>query len=288
VLTKASKCSGDIVHSTANMIYDSKEFLKENFAFCSNPREVDSALATSDSWFILSSNQPTAVFKLETSGPAATISHLCLNPTETLEAILSGLREELRKIRVTNIVIRANPGDAEHFTANGFERQLSYDRFSRVPEVTKMMPILPLISATQKEIPTLSRLMYDSYSKTDRGFPDTQSTEKSLRAIMSGSRGPYMPDASFASGTLPNLVSACLVTLDSPGEAKIEQLFTHPLYRARGLATTEIAAAMNRLVASGVQNLTLWNRDGNDVVRRLLNKMGFKKDRTVVEMISRI
>jgi predicted GNAT family acetyltransferase len=101
---------------------------------------------------------------------------------------------------------------------------------------------------------------------------------------MSGARGTYLPDASYASGAPPNLVSACLLTADLPGEAKIDQLFTHPLYRARGLATLEIAAAMNRLTVSGVSSLNVWNREGNDVIKRLLGKMGFRQQRTVVEM----
>jgi predicted GNAT family acetyltransferase len=149
-----------------------------------------------------------------------------------------------------------------------------------------MMPLLPLTNATQKDLTILSQLMYTSYVKMDGGFPDTQSAETMLRAIMSGVNGQYLQDASFASGASPNLVSACLLTLDTPDEAKIQQLFTHPLYRARGLATTEIAAAMNRLSGSGIRSLTAWSREDNGVVTRLLTKLGFGQERTAVEMLA--
>jgi predicted GNAT family acetyltransferase len=67
-------------------------------------------------------------------------------------------------------------------------------------------------------------------------------------------------------------------------------VFTHPLYRARGLATAEISSAMNRLVneGKGVSRLTVLKPETNDVVKRLLDKMGFAQDRKLVEMSSRI
>jgi GNAT superfamily N-acetyltransferase len=176
----------------------------------------------------------------------------------------------------------------EPLNASGLEKRASYVKFTRVPAETKMMPILPLVNATQKEIPMLAGLMYDAYAKTDHVFSDIQSAEKTLLSIMSGVQGRYLSEASFASGATQNLVSACLLTLDSPGQANIAQLFTHPLYRARGLATTEIAMAMNRLVEFGIGNLTVWNRESDDVVRRLLTKMDFKNVGKVVEMVATI
>jgi hypothetical protein len=288
MLTKASKCSDNIIKGAANLIYEDKEFLTENFAFCNNPTEVSKALTASDSWFVFGSNQPSAVFELQTLDSAAVISRIFVDPSQTSDRLTAGFLGELREMKITKVTIRARPSDAERFSSGGFDRGLTYHRFSRSPEETDMMPILPLIKATRKELPTLSRLMYDSYAKTDQSFSDVQSAERSLRAVMSGSRGRYASDASFASGALPNLVSACILILESAKEARVEQLFTHPLYRARGLATTEIGAAMNSLVAAGVKSLNIWNRDGNDVVRRLLLKMGFKKDRTIIEMTSRV
>ena len=287
MITKASKCPKEVLERVSNFVYRNGDFSKENFSLCANPIEVNRALASSDSWYVLIANQPTALFKLEISEPMANISQICVDDDDSLEAVVSSLRQDLRNMRITDISLRVTPNDMESLTARGFEKRVSYVKFSRVSAETKMMPILPLVNTTRKDLPILSRLMYDAYSKTDDAFSDIQSAEKSLRSIISGAWGQYLSDASFASGTSQNLVSACLLTADSPDEARIAQLFTHPLYRARGLATTEIAVAMNRLVASGIGNLVVWNRESDDVVRRLLTKMDFKEGRRVVEMVAR-
>jgi GNAT superfamily N-acetyltransferase len=288
MITKASKCPTDVLERVSNFVYKNGDFAKENFSRCRNPIEVNKTLASSDSWYVLLANRPTALFKLEISEPIANISQICVNSDDSLEAVVSSLRRDLRNMRITSLTVRVPPNDMESLSVSGFEKRVSYVKFSRVPAESKMMPILPLVNATQKELPILSRLMYDSYAKADHVFSDIQSAEKSLRSIMSGVKGQYLSDASFASGAFQNLVSACLLTVDSPGQAKIAQLFTHPLYRARGLATTEIAVAMNRLVASGIGNLIVWNRESDDVVRRLLTKMGFKGDSRVFEIVAGI
>ncbi len=143
------------------------------------------------------------------------------------------------------------------------------------------------MNPTDKEIPTLSNLMYEAYPKG--AYSDAQSTENVIRNVMSGKLGDYVSGASFASGAFPNLVSACLVTRVSPVEANVAQVFTHPLYRAAGLATTEIASAMNRLVkeGKGVTKLTVWSPATNEVMKRLLDKMGFVKDRELVQLTAR-
>jgi GNAT superfamily N-acetyltransferase len=287
MITKASKCPKEVLKVVSNFVYKNGDFAKENFSLCTNPIEVNRALASSDSWYIHLDDRPTALFKLEISEPMANISQICVNRDDMLGAVVSSLRQDLRNMRITDISVRVMPNDMESLNASGFEKRGSYVKFSRVPAETKMMPILPLVNATQKELPILSRLMYDAYAKSDRALSDIQSAEKSLRSIMVGGRGQYLSDASFASGAFQNLVSACLLTADSPGQAKIAQLFTHPLYRARGLATTEIAVAMNRLVASGIGRLLVWNRESDDVVRRLLTKMDFKEDGRVVEMVAK-
>jgi predicted GNAT family acetyltransferase len=130
--------------------------------------------------------------------------------------------------------------------------------------------------------------MYEAYAKTSRAIPDLQSAEELLHNIVGGAFERYLPDASFGSGAYPNIVSACLIVMDSPDQARIAQLFTHPLYRARGLATTEIAFAMNRLSATGVKSLTAWSQEGDDVVKRLLTKMGFAETGRAVEVSAKV
>jgi len=103
---------------------------------------------------------------------------------------------------------------------------------------------------------------------------------------MEGKQGRYLTDASFVSGATPNIVSACLITLGEGNVAKVTELFTHPLYRARGLATTELAAAMNWLIKNKVEALEAVVENSNVVVRRLFTKVGLKEVNQLVELVS--
>ena len=284
MIVKASKCSEDVLQNVANLVYNHENFRNENFPLCSTPMEVGEALAVSDAWFVLAASEILAVFRLEMDDRTARVSRMCIFDRGNIEAVVAGLRRDLHEMRIDSLTLKVKPAEAEPYIACGFARGHTFQRFSRAPAESNMMPILPLTNATQRDLPALSRLMYEAYAKTDRGVSNVQSAEAQLRRLMSSTTGQYLSDASFATGAASNLVSACLLTMDSPGEAKIEQLFTHPLYRARGLATTEIAASMNYLAASGVKSLIGWNREGDEVVRRLLTKMGFRQDRTVVEV----
>jgi len=288
MITKASKCQPEILEETAAIIRRNEDYSTANFAHCKTQMEVAKELKSSDSWCVLIDTRPTALFRLETFDSEARISEICLNSDTSLEKILSDIRQDLAKMRIAQVAVRTSSGDAQMLAAVGFEMDDSYVRFSRVPTESKMMPILPLLNATQKEVPILSRMMCDAYKKTDPTIGDSQSAERMLRSIMFGSQGRYLAEASFSSGAFPNLVSACLLTANSAAEARIAQLFTHPLYRARGLATTAIAIGMNRLASSGVVRLVGWSRENNDVLRRLLTKMGFNADRKLVEMVARI
>ena len=288
MITNASKFPRDILQRVTTFVYEHSDFSRENFPTCTNSDEISRVLASSKSWQVLATNQPVALLKLEIAQTIAAISEICPNDDDQLEAIVATLRNDLRNMKITSFTIRLAPKYVQLLDTIGFTNQIPYVRFSRVPTESKMMPILPLTNATQKELPILSQLMYDAYAKTNHSYPNSEAAERSLRTIMSGAQGRYLSDASFASGALPNLVSACLLTLDSPGVGRIAQLFTHPLYRARGLATTEIAVGMNRLVRSGIGKLVLWSPESNDVLRRLLTKIDFSLDREVVEMSAHV
>jgi GNAT superfamily N-acetyltransferase len=288
MLVKASRCSVKVLDDAAKLVYKRENLQNEFFPLCNNLSEVGKALVASDCWFVLADKESMAVLRLETSERTAKVGQMCVNDGASLESVLTSLRRDLREMKISNLVLRVAPEDADQYTPLGFTRGHTYHRFSRIPTQSNMIPILPLVNVSQRELRFLSESMYAAYAKTSDAISDTQSAKGMLRAIMTGGKGEYLPNASFASGAIPNLVSACLLTVESPGEVKIEQLFTHPLYRARGLATTEVAAAMNRLASAGVERLILWSQDGNDVVRRLLTKMGFQQDRTVVEMAAEV
>lgn len=284
MITRSSRCSSDVLSRVADFAYANVEYMRANFSSSKTPADIGRILAASDSWYVLSLSEPLALFKLSLSETTATISDLCLNRETSVDGVIECLRQDLRKQKVTDMSIGALEGDVNSLGKEGCEKRDAWCRFSAPPKETQMMPLLPLMNPTQTQLPILSNLMHESYSKTGYRVCDVQSAENELRKIMSGESGKYLSDASFASGVIPNIVSACLINLDSAGEAVISQLFTHPLYRARGLATTEIAAAMNRLHKTGVPRLHLWGMASDDVVRRLVEKLGFQADRRVVEM----
>ena len=290
MITRVGKCSPETLQSLARFVCQDRELMEQMIPHSSST-ELGRALASlGNSWYVLTSERPIALFKAEISGPTANISRLCYDGSTPFESVVANLREDLRRMKITNFHVSVPPDQTHLFLSNSFEKHAVLVRLSRVPIETKMMPILPLMNPTEKEIPTLSHLMYEAYAKTKGAYSDAKSTESVVRHIMSGGIGDYISDASFASGAFPNLVSACLVTRVSSAEADVSQVFTHPLYRARGLATTEIASAMNRLVKEqkGIRRLTVWSHETNEVMKRLLDKMGFSEDRKLVEMTSSI
>jgi predicted GNAT family acetyltransferase len=108
--------------------------------------------------------------------------------------------------------------------------------------------------------------------------------ERTLRDIISGAQGTFLAESSFISKASDKVVSACLVTASGTGIANVVELFTHPLYRARGLATTEIAMSMNRLRKAHFSTLRVLVKEEDGVARRLFEKLGFKKDLRLVQM----
>jgi predicted GNAT family acetyltransferase len=129
--------------------------------------------------------------------------------------------------------------------------------------------------------------LYEAYKGSlAKRFSSIEMAESSLRQTMQGEHGAYLADASFVSGALPNIVSACLITLDEANVANVTELFTHPLYRARGLATTELAAGMIWLIKNKVERLRAEIQSSDDVSRRLFGKIGLKEDGQLVELFA--
>lgn len=88
-------------------------------------------------------------FRLEISGRVATVSQICVSD-DSFEAISSGLRRELRAMKIANLTLRIPHIEVERWTRVGFQRGSAYVKFSRTPIESNTMPLLPLINATQK------------------------------------------------------------------------------------------------------------------------------------------
>ena len=228
MIIRVEKCSSDTLQSLTRFVCQDRELMEQESPH-STTTEVSRALGSmGNSWYVLTSERPIALFKAEISGSTANVSRLCQDDSTPLESVIAYLLEDLRRMKITKLHVSVPLNQMDLFLAKGFEKDAVLVRFSRVPVETKMMPILPLMNPTEKEIPILSQLMYEAYRKTKDAYSDAKSTESVVRNIMSGGVGDYISSASFASGAFPNLVSACLLTRVSPAEANVSQVFTHP------------------------------------------------------------
>lgn len=287
MITRTSKASSDILGQTAEFIVENGRYMKEAFPQCSNKEELVSELRkTHEQWNILHTNRPVALFLLQPSDVDAVVDKFYPAPSISYESFVPNLRLDLKKAKIQSFTLRVPEEMVDALEKNGFEKRRFIVKFVGQVIETKLMPILPLVSPTERDIPALAKLMHESYEKgAEPRLPTVSSAERKLHEIMSGLHGAYAAEASLISGTTLNVVSACFVTLRSPRDALVAELFTHPLYRARGLATIELATAMNRLLKRGVQTLTVRFGEKNEIAGRLFAKLGFKQERKVAEMV---
>jgi GNAT superfamily N-acetyltransferase len=290
MITRTAKASSDQLAQAADLIVENGAYLKEAFPQCSNKAEVISELKKSpEQWNVLFTDRPAAVFTLHVSDMDAVIDKFLPASSLSFDTLVPSLQHDLKRMKAGSLTLHVLQEMSEALMKNGFEKRRTLVKLMGPVIETKLMPILPLNSPTERDIPLLAKLMYESYEKSSESkLPSVASAEKLLRDTMHGSQGPYAAEASLISATLLNTVSACFITFSSPREAHVAQLFTHPLYRARGLATTEVATGMNKLAKRGVQTLTVWLGESNEIAGRLFAKLGFKQERKLVEMVSTI
>lgn len=264
--------------------------MKEAFPQCSNKAELLIELRKNpEQWNILYTDRPVALFTLQLADMDAVVDKFYPAPPISYESFASNLRLDLKKAKIQSLTLRVPEEMVEALEKNGFEKRRLIAKFVGPVLETKLMPMLPLVSPTERDIPALAKLMHESYEKgAEPRLPAVSFAERKLHEIMSGLHGVYAAEASLISGRTLNVVSACFVTLSSPREAMVAELFTHPLYRARGLATTEVATAMNRLFKRGVQTLTVRFSENNEIAGRLFAKLGFKQKRKLAEMVTAI
>lgn len=289
MITRSTKASSVVLGQVADFVLGNATYMRQEFPQCTRKEEVLAELAKStEQWNVFATDRPGALFTLHFSGMNAILNKFLPATTLSFDGLISSLQHDFEEMKIESLIINAPEEMADALKKNGFEKGRLLIKLAGPVLETKLMPILALSSPTESDIPPLAKLMRESYDKSQESkFQNVSSAERLLRDIMLGSHGPYVAEASLVSGAIRNAVSACFITLSSPREANVTQLFTHPLYRARGLATTEVATAMNKLVKRGVQTLTVRVAENNEVARRLFTKLGFKEDRRLVEMVTR-
>jgi GNAT superfamily N-acetyltransferase len=290
MITRTSKASSDILGQTAEFIVENGAYMKEAFPQCSNKEELVAELRkTHEQWNILRTDRPVAIFTLQSSQVDAVVDKFYATPSISIESLVPELRVDLKKAKIQSLTLRVPEEMVDTLEKNGFEKRRFIVKFVGPVIETKLMPILPLVSPTERDVSALAKLMHESYEKGgEERLPAVFSAERKLLDIMGGVHGAYAAEASLISGTTLNVVSACFVTLSSPRDALVVELFTHPLYRARGLATSEVATAMNRLLKRGVQTLAVRFSENNEIAGRLFAKLGFRQENKLAEMVTAI
>jgi ribosomal protein S18 acetylase RimI-like enzyme len=287
MITRVSQATPAVLDQVSNFVVENRNYIRENFPQCESTEEITETLRKAGTnWNVLVVDSPVALFLLQSSDSVVQFSRLCMKLQTTLENLMPTLQSDLRNMRAEPSAFFVPEEYEQTFSKAGYQRADILTTFLRKVTETQLMPILPMSNPGRKDIPALARLMLESYANSkQQTSKEIRHAETRLQDVIKGTHGTFLSEASFiVSGTQGNLVSACFITSELPRVARVVQLFTHPLYRARGLATTELAMGMNQLIRLGVHNLTAPVPQNNDVALRLFAKLGFDRGQTVVEM----
>jgi len=280
MITRVGKASSELLDQVAALILTDDDYRGEVFSTSTDKTTLIAALRKlGPEWTILTQDQTLAVFTLTETEGHGVVDHLCLSLPEGIPSIISELTSRLEKTpHITTISITTRDTLAEGLLSQGFGEKTTRTNFSCHISETQFMPILPLMNPGSKDIPIFAKLMYEAYAKNKISkYANADAAATRLQQLTQNREGQFLPDCSFVSGLGSNYVSACFITSSSPGTATISELFTHPLYRARGLATSEIATARNRLAKRNYSTLNVWIDGTNDVACRLFTKIGFEE-----------
>jgi len=288
MITNVSKLPQSAIEQTGDFIFRNFTFADNSIIQHSTAEQVNRFLQKeASSWSILAAEHPLAIFNMDLNEKHANLENFSVVKDNVcpLTDVVTALRTDLQKMGATEITAKVPKSMVPQFVAHGFKETEELVRFAGPPVETKMMPLLRLSNVTEKEVHVLAKLLHDAYStRAGKRFSDTEQAEALLRGIVHGDRGRFISEASFLSGSPLNYVSASLVTVNSASEASVVELFTHPLYRARGLATTELAAGMNWLVKNKVKSVQAWIPSSNDIACRLFSKMGLHENSRVIRI----
>jgi ribosomal protein S18 acetylase RimI-like enzyme len=277
MITRVDKASSEILDQIANLVLANESYRRESFAASTNKASLLGTFRKlGPQWTILTHEGTLALFALSEIQGHGSVDHLCLTTPETITIFASELSNELAKAPITDISLTTNISSAERLVAEGFMVKSTVINFSRKISETQFMPILPLTNPKSGDLAALAKLMHEAYSKGRiPKYASSDEAAKRLREIASNRE--YLAECSFVGGSGGNYVSACFITSPSKEVANISELFTHPLYRARGLATSEVAMAMNRLAKRNYSRLNVWVDESNHVACRLFSKLGFEQ-----------
>ena len=271
MIRKIVELDTDLIDQAAELILRNDAYRRYYFPTCEDAKQIAIALRkpTLD-WSSVVEDRVVAVFSIDQS--IKRLSKMCIQPGSG-ELVVSEILSVLRVIEVYSPLELADV-----WVHHGFQKGVMQVQFVRKPQESRIMQLLPLANPTVSDLQAISRLMVECYSGK---YADAKDAEGYLRNLMNTK--DFLNDCSFISKARDEVVSACLVNGDSV-RAEVIELFTHPLYRARRLAYTELSMAMNRLLKRRVPELWATVDSENKVAVRLFSKHGFAETARTVAM----
>lgn len=152
-------------------------------------------------------------------------------------------------------------------------------RFAAKPRHTLFNPLLPIRSAKPNDHEKIATLMHEAYNVWFGSvLPSKPTLEEAKGFVKDFFASSAYPEATLVSGPPGKIVSALLVSRPTAdGLPTIADVFTHPLYRARGLATSLITECLNILFRNGQPGLEIVVDSMNEPMIRILRKLDFEE-----------
>lgn len=138
-------------------------------------------------------------------------------------------------------------------------------------------PLLPCRTVTPEDLPSLAGLLVSAYRGTvdDLGESPEQALDYLGKRTHGAVVGPMLWDCSFLALDGDDPVSAVLTSEEEPGRPLLGDIYTHPDWQNRGLATSLIQLTANALLDRGFRLMTLRVAIANESARRLYERLGF-------------
>jgi len=132
------------------------------------------------------------------------------------------------------------------------------------------------------DLPQLAELYLQSYGD-GTSAPDTEKAAHRISAVLEGSHGTPIPQASLLTADAEGRIIAAILTTerdfgrDGPGTAFIAELFTHPDHRRQGLAEDLLSHALQALHDTGHKTVAVTVDSANAAAIALYLSRDFRR-----------
>jgi hypothetical protein len=175
MITKISKATPEMIDQVSGFVFRDQDYMTENFPQSTSREEITKSLGkAAANWYVLAVDHPVALFSLQLAGSEARLERLCIEKTSTLPTLITHLQSDIGNLRVTSSVVIVREGDQPAFAEVGFRKTNSLVAFAKTVLETQLMPMLPMSNPTERDIPILARLLFESYANGIEKFQDAK------------------------------------------------------------------------------------------------------------------